>query len=54
MDVFQMCTRCENCGLLKHLLSGYLVLAERDFTVQESEGLYCAELETPEFTCGKS
>ena len=30
------------------------MLADRGFTVQESVGLYCAELEIPEFTCGKS
>ena len=44
----------ENCGLLKHLLTGDLVLADRGFTVQESVGLYCAQLKIPEFTRGKS
>ena len=44
----------ENWGLLKHLLPGDLVLADRGFTVQESVGLYCAELKIPEFTRGKS
>ena len=44
----------ENCGLLKHLLPGDLVLADRGFTVQESVGLYCAELKIPEFSRGKS
>ena len=44
----------ENCGLLKHLLPGDLVLADHYFTVQESVGLHCAELKIPEFTRGKS
>ena len=44
----------ENCGLLKHLLPGDLVLGDRGFTVQESVGLCCAELKIPEFTRGKS
>ena len=44
----------ETCGLLKHLLPGDLVLADRGFTFQESMGLYCAELKIPEFTRGKS
>ena len=44
----------ENCGLLKHLLPGYLVLADRGFTVQESVGLYCAELKIPELTREKA
>ena len=44
----------ENCGLLKHLLTGDQVLADRGFTVQESAGLYCAQLKIPEFARGKS
>ena len=44
----------ENCGLLKNLLLGDLVLADRGFSVQESVGLYCAVLKIPEFTHGKS
>ena len=44
----------ENCGLLKNLLPGDQVLADRGFTVQESVGLYCAELKIPAFTRGKS
>ena len=44
----------ENCDLLKHLLPGDLVLADCRFTVQESVGLYCAELKIPEFTLGRS
>ena len=34
----------ENCGLLKNLLPGNILFADRDFTVQESVGLYFAEL----------
>ena len=44
----------ENCDLLKHLLPGDLLLADRRFTVQESVGLYCAELKISEFTLGRS
>ena len=44
----------ENCGLLKNLLLGDLVLADRVFTVHGSVGLYCAQLKIPEFTRGKS
>ena len=44
----------ENWGLLKHLLPGDLVLADRGFTVQESVGLYCAELKIPELTREKA
>ena len=36
----------ENCGLLCHLQPG-------DFTVQDSVGLYCAEIKVPPFTKGK-
>ena len=34
----------ENCGLLKNLLPGDLLFPDRGFTVQESVGLYFAEL----------
>ena len=44
----------ENCGLLKNLLPGDLVLADRGFTGHESVGLNCAQLKIPEFTRGKS
>ena len=43
----------ENCGLLQNLLPGDLVLADRGFTVQESVGMYCAEVKIPPFTRGK-
>ena len=40
--------------MLKNLLPGDLVLADRGFTVYKSVGLYCAQLKIPEFTRGKS
>ena len=44
----------ENCGVLQKLLPGDIVLADRGFTVQESAGLYCAEVHIPPFTKGKA
>ena len=44
----------ENCGFLEKLLPGDQVLADRGFTVQDSVGLYCAELVIPPLTRGKS
>ena len=43
----------ENCGLLKELQPGDQVLADRGFNVQESFGLYCAEIVIPPFSWGK-
>ena len=43
----------EHCGILEKLLPGDLVLADRGFTIQDSMGLYCAEVKTPTFTKGK-
>ena len=43
----------ENCGILKLLLPGDQVLADRGFNVQDSVGLYCAEITIPPFTKGK-
>ena len=43
----------ENCGLLKELQPGDQVLADRGFNVQESFGLYCAEIVIPPFSRGK-
>lgn len=43
----------ENCGLLNHLQPGDQVLADRGFTVEDSVGLYCAEIKVPPFTRGK-
>ncbi|XP_065055322.1 uncharacterized protein LOC135683866 [Rhopilema esculentum] len=43
----------ENCGILKLLKPGDLVLADRGFTIEESVGLYQAKLAIPAFTKGK-
>ena len=43
----------ENCGILKKLLPGDQVMADRGFTVQESVGVYGAELLMPPVTRGK-
>ena len=39
----------EHCGLLKNLLSGDVVLADRGFTIQDSVRLYRAEVQLPPF-----
>ena len=44
----------ENCGILKNLLPGDLVLADRGFTIQEEVWYYGAKLHIPAFTKGKS
>ena len=44
----------ENCGLLSHLQPGDQVLADRGFTVEDSVGLYCAEIKVPPFTKRKT
>ena len=44
----------ENCGFLKHLLPGDMVMADRGFTISESVGLKQAKLVIPAFTKGKS
>ena len=43
----------ENCGILDQLLPGDQILADRGFTIQETVGLYCAEVKLPPFTKGK-
>ena len=43
----------DNCGILKKLLLGDLVMADRGFTIQESLMLHKAELAIPAFTKGK-
>ena len=44
----------EKCGLLERLLPGDVLLADRGFNIQESAGVYCAEVKIPPFTKGKS
>ena len=39
--------------LLRHLLPGDVVLADRGFNIQEAAGMYCAEVKIPPFTKGK-
>jgi len=43
----------ENCGILNQLLPGDQILADRGFNIQETVGLYCAEVKLPPFTKGK-
>ncbi|XP_031570399.1 uncharacterized protein LOC116304760 [Actinia tenebrosa] len=43
----------DHCGILKNLLPGDLVMADRDFTIQESLTVHRAELAIPAFTKGK-
>uniref|UniRef100_A0A8C6NIL0 DDE Tnp4 domain-containing protein n=1 Tax=Nothobranchius furzeri TaxID=105023 RepID=A0A8C6NIL0_NOTFU len=40
-------------GLLKNLLPGDIILADRGFSIGDSVGFYCASLQTPAFTKGK-
>ena len=42
-----------NSGILKKLLPGDTILADRGFDIQESVGLLCATLKMPAFTKGK-
>ena len=44
----------ENCGLFQKLIMpGDMILADRGFTIQDSSGMYCAEVHIPPFTKGK-
>ena len=43
----------KNCSILDKLLPGDLILADQGFNIQDSAGLYCAEVKTPSFTKGK-
>ena len=37
----------ENCGLFSKLLPGDVILADRGFTIEQSAGMYCAEVKIP-------
>ena len=39
--------------MASNLLPGDVVLADRDFDIDESVGFYCAKLKIPAFTKGK-
>ena len=43
----------ENCGIVSKLIPGDVILADRGFTVQDTVGMYCAEVKIPAFTRGK-
>ena len=44
----------DHCGILKKLLPGDIVLADRGFDISESVGMMQAKLHIPAFTKGKS
>ena len=44
----------EHCGILKKLLPGDQIMADRGFTIHESVGSFGAELIIPPFTRGKA
>ena len=44
----------EESRLLKHFLPGDMVLADREFNIEESVGLQCATLKIPSFRKGKT
>ena len=46
--------RTEECGLLRKLLPGDVVLADRSFTIHETVGMFFAEMKIPPFTLGKN
>ena len=43
----------EHSGLLQKLLPGDMILADRGFTIEDTVGLYCAEVKIPPFTRDK-
>jgi len=40
----------EHSGLMKNLLPGDVILADCGFPIQDSAGMYCAEVKIPAFT----
>ena len=44
----------EHCGLLQNLLPGDVILVDRGFTIQDKDGMFCAEVKIPPFTRGKN
>ena len=44
----------ESCGILQHLIPGYVVLADRGFNISDSVGMIQAKLHIPVFTKGKN
>ena len=47
---FKACVIIIDCF---EVLPGDLILADRGFTIQESAGMYCAQVKVPPFTKGK-
>ena len=43
----------DNCGVMKYLLPGYVILADRGFDIGDSAALFGATVEIPAFTKGK-
>ena len=43
----------ENCGVLRHLLPGEQILADRDFNIEAAVSLYCTEVKKTPYTKGK-
>ena len=43
----------EQCGILENLIPGDIILADHGFTIEDSVGLYCAQVVVPPFTKGK-
>ena len=43
----------EHSTILRHILPGDVILADRGFNIEESAAFYCAEVKVPTFTKGK-